>query len=93
MELRRSIKWYAGVYQVSTLGYVINTRTGRILKPFYNTQVYLWFKGRRFNKLLHYLVANAFIPNPDNLKFVVHINGNSADNRVTNLKWSKHYGK
>lgn len=34
------------------------------------------------------LVANAFIPNPNNLPFVIHINGDTTQNTVDNLKWS-----
>jgi hypothetical protein len=37
--------------------------------------------------LIHRLVALAFIPNPENLLEVDHINRNPADNRVENLRW------
>lgn len=42
----------------------------------------------RKNCYVHRLVAEAFIPNPENKPTVDHINGNRADNRIENLRWA-----
>jgi len=41
----------------------------------------------RLSKSFHRLVAEAFIPNPDNLPVVNHINKNRVDFRIENLEW------
>lgn len=44
-------------------------------------------KGKTHKKLIHRLVAEAFIPNPNNLPEINHINFDEKDNRVENLEW------
>lgn len=47
-------------------------------------------KGKRKTYRVNRLVANAFLPNPQNLPDVCHLNEDSFDNRLVNLKWSTH---
>lgn len=46
--------------------------------------------GDYTDKLVHVLVAEAFIPNPNNYAVVHHLDSNPANNRVENLKWMTH---
>lgn len=50
-------------------------------------QVNLWLKNKTKKKRIHRLVAEAFIPNPNNLPEVNHIDGNRYNNHVSNLEW------
>ena len=69
----------------------ISHKEGRILKPTPNSNGYLSVvlakDGETRTSPIHRLVAETFIPNPQNLNTVHHINGNHQDNRVENLEW------
>lgn len=69
-------------------------KKGKILSPRYNTSGYitvdLYKNGKPQTFRVNRLVAQVFIPNPDNKPYVDHINGNRADNRVCNLRWVTH---
>lgn len=85
------IEGYSLSYAISENGKVKSLSTGKILKPAVNHKGYLIVQlcknGERKNKRIHRLVAEAFLPNPDNLPEVDHINGKRQDNNVLNLRW------
>ena len=79
-------------YEVSNEGRVRNSKTGRILKPGKNNRGYLnvilYKNGKQKFFYIHRLVAQAFIPNPENKPTVNHINEDKTDNSVDNLEWA-----
>lgn len=66
-------------------------RPGRIMKRRFTKSGYeyvgLSTEGIVVRYKVHRLVAETFIPNPDNKPQIDHINGNKTDNRVENLRW------
>ena len=93
----KDIKNYEGLYQVNELGDVKSLISGKILKPFYSGKNYdkgkgyatisLWKDCKRNNKYIHRLVAETFIPNPNNYSEVNHIDENTRNNKEENLEW------
>jgi hypothetical protein len=101
MEIFKDVKGYEGLYQVSNYGRLIslgngestngNTKKQREITCNNKKQRYcrikLFKNGVRKYYSIHRLVAIAFIPNPNKLPQVNHINGIRNDNRVENLEW------
>lgn len=90
-------------YQISSFGRVralpysrkrgkkITIDSGRILKQFPNKNwAYLYIMLSRYKKgfRVHRLVAQAFIPNPQNKAEVNHKDGNKLNNHISNLEWN-----
>lgn len=78
-------------YDITDEGKIYNHETGYELKgSFYNSGyqfVNLSLTTGKQSFLVHRLVAMMFLPNPDNLPVVNHIDGNKNNNRVSNLEW------
>ena len=92
-EIWKAIDGYGGRYQVSTLGnarsytrgFWVNLKSGKhpskygVISPSEN--------GKSSNKTIHRLVAQAFLPNPNDLPVVMHKDDNPSNNHINNLRW------
>lgn len=86
------IKGYEGLYKITSDGEIFSIRGGRFLSLNYKKNGYVYIElnvnGVATNHRVHRLVAEAYIPNPENKPTVNHINGKKADNRAENLEWA-----
>lgn len=100
MEVWKDIPGYEGLYQISNMGRVkslprndkfCKRPVAVILKPFVcgsgYQEVILAIKRRRKPKLIHRMVAEAFVPNQSGKREVNHKDGDRSNNRHTNLEW------
>lgn len=100
-EIWKSLEGYEN-FEVSNFGrikslarVVINSGTylgfynkkEKILKPYIGKNGYYRITINKKTILLHMLIAQTFIPNPENKSQVNHINGNKLNNNLNNLEW------
>lgn len=94
---RVAVIGYEGLYEIDSQGNVYSivqscSKRKRQLKDYSNKSGYrkvnLYSKdGKCSKKYIHRLVAEAFIPNPENKPNVNHIDCNRSNNNVKNLEW------
>jgi hypothetical protein len=89
----RDVKGYEGLYKVNALGKVFSVKRNKMLSETVDKHGYVKYcltkDGTHRQVKAHRIVAEAFIPNPQNKREVNHIDGDKSNNAVWNLEWTR----
>lgn len=90
--MKKTIKGFEN-YTITEDGTVTNEKTGKVKQPYTNRgngylYVDLYMNGKPRKRPIHRLIAETFIPNPEDKPTIDHKDGNRQNNAISNLRWA-----